>query len=60
MLAIGFSMAAAGPVFLGALRDLAGGFEARIAVLAALAAAAEVLALTAVPRRGRSMVETPL
>jgi hypothetical protein len=60
MLAIGFSMAAAGPVFVGALRDLAGGFEARIAVLAALAAAAEVLALTAVPRRGRSMVETPL
>ena len=45
MLAIGFSMAAAGPVLVGALRDATGDFEAGVGVLAALAATAAVLAV---------------
>lgn len=54
MLAIGFSMAATAPVLMGALRDLAGGFESGIGALAVLAATAAVLAVTAVRPAGRS------
>jgi CP family cyanate transporter-like MFS transporter len=57
MLAIGFSMAAAGPVLIGALRDLTGGFGTGIGVLCSLAAAAAVLAVGALPPR-RAMLET--
>jgi MFS transporter, CP family, cyanate transporter len=46
MLAIGFSIAAAGPVFIGGLRDLADRFEPGVGALAVLAATAALVAVT--------------
>lgn len=50
MLGLGYVVAAGGPLAIGALRDLTGGFEAALAILAAASTVTAVLALC-LPRR---------
>ena len=48
----GYLISAIGPVTVGALRDLSGGFELPMAIVAAMAVGAGVMALTVLPEPG--------